>query len=959
MESSSQDNNDFFCDDFFYDDFITCYSDDSPIVDKTKEDIKKEKICLPALDAILTDDVEAFTEVINDEELANQKLVIISQKIPKILSHFPPLLSVAAFFGAKEICNYLISMNAKRDATDKNGLSLAHFAAAGGDLQLFKEFVDTENYNDTDICMNYPIHYAALMGHADIVKYIWSKGSDFIKVLSLKMKYPIHLACENGHVDVVDFLLSQNISVNETSDNGKTPLMYAACGGHQKLTNFLLSRNADVNFRDNDGKTALVYAAQSGYLSIVKILISHNATYKNKRRKYNPLVEASGAGHLDIVKYLISQGTDVNVSTSDNVTPLQAAATKKRINVLKYLIEKGAAYDVPISCDYREYENILSFACAKEYNELVKYLLENRYYTADKIPENIVLTCIDKGMVDILELFDNCNVDMTFLIDKMDHIGSIYYRYKKDTNDTVIFILEYLEKHGLIKLGDILRLAKALKSQKIINILLSNIEFDFTVLKANDEIIQKAKSRKDTTNDDDILLEFLCINGQENPDENFTEIYEEFFKDYPISDIATAIKSGVKFSIEFLQSRDIFNYSIKRADKETFDILIEMGIPINPSVNLTELPINVCILMLCRAIKYEEFDIATILFDMMKTLIERGAQIANYRCPIKCIIGCNSYLVFDTIRKNTELTKEYIELHDLVSAAIKSKSIHYFDWLMSYGPDYFDENIFYYIYDIKRSQDNYSYYFFKSIINSIKTLEESETLYNLLFRFQDIELFKQCALKGAPFNTPNFYNALASNISTLTCEFFDELLECGMIIDHEIMQKMYDNKNIINKTPRRSLLSYLIKKYDVDLTHKDILASAIVSCKYATVLVLMQCGHVMDHHKFNMIFLNCDYFNTLYLYSKLLESNYRCSDKFNDQSILVFLIRANFPAGYYLFTRYGYKIDTMSTSCPDSFESAKSYVKFTERFPTPTVRIHSHVHSNAAKPHSPIKSNKN
>ena len=952
------------------DSFDCCYEFDDLFIDfegttdnsqknrKTKENLQKEKISLPALDAILSDDVEAFTEVINDEQLANQKLVIVSQKIPAILDNFPPLLSAAAFFGAKDICDYLISMNAKQDAYDEKLLSFAHFAAAGGDLSIFRDYVDTENYSNTDIQMNFPIHYAALMGRTDIVKYIWSKRSDFISVLGNSMKHPIHFASENGHVDVVDFLLSQNISVNETDEDNKTPLMYAASGGHLKLTVFLLSRKAGVNDKDEDGRTALVYAAQNGFLSIVKVLISHNATYKNNRMKYDPLVEASGSGHLDVVKYLISQGAYVNTTTHENVTPLQAAAENKRLNVLKYLIEKGASYIRSISSGYTRYKNILTFACLINYSELVKYLFDSKLFTPDEIPEDTVFSCIEEGLINILKVFDDYNIDLTFLIDKIKFKRRLISKSNSISCNVALFILKYLENHGKARFGDILELARALKSLRLTSFLLENTDIDFTVLKTNDEIMQRAKLCTDNVKANNIIIDFLCVNGKESTDENINRIINSFFSDnLEYSEVATALKGGIKLSIEIQQSIYFLMQSIINFDKEMFDNLIETGVDVNYCSSGSKHLITVCIRELSELIAYK-YTKAPILFYMLNILLERGAKIAIDECPLKYIIDCKSYPVFDCIRKNTELTKEYIEKHELLHAAIKAKSIYYFDWFMSYYEVPYACNLYEYIDDIYYNSDDFGNHLFKTIINSSIVLKETQNLYSLLFRSQDIELFKQYTSKGAKLNTPMFYEALASNISSLTCKFFDGLLECGMMINHEIMQEMYKNTSIIKTAPRRSLLSYLIKKYDIDLTSNDILSGAIMSDKYAAALVLIQCGHKMNQHTFDRIFLNGDGSKTLYLFSKLLEYNYRCSDTFNNQSIPLFMIKSDSRAGFYLFTRYGYKIEAKLQPFADSFENAKYHLESSRCLHTPTVRIHSHLHSNKKEIHSPSKTNK-
>ena len=892
---------------------------------KTPDNLQKEKICIPVIDAILLDDLSAFVDVITDEELANKRFIIVSQKLPSILNNAPPLLSVAAFFGATEICNYLISMGVKQDVPDEGGLSIAHFAAAGGNLSIFKDFVKTENYSDTDDSMNFPIHYAALMGRTDIVKYIWSKKNDLITVMGNNKKAPIHFACENGHVDVVDFLLSQGVYVNEPDRMKRTPLIYAAKGGHYALTVFLLDHKAEVDAKDSTDKSALIYAAQNGYLSIVKVLISKSASYKYKKRKYNALVEASGAGQLGIVKFLISKGVDVNIPTSDFVTPLYAAIQKNRVNTIKYLIERGASVNCPLPADIKNYDNILNFVCKMNYHETLRYLLEKRIYSPDEVTHEMISSCLEKNSIEMMKVFEDFNIDILFLLDQNKTMSSFVNKYEEDFNKVALYILEYIERHGTTKFGKFLEYAKALNSNEIFDFMFQARKLDLSELKIDDDTLKRAKDSKGKlTEAVDLTNELLCTNAKENPNENVIGIIENFLSNFAnFNRIKQVLNSGIKLSLEFLQNEDTLNDAIQDQDKETFDKLIEMGIDLNTQFmksrhyysSFNKTPLSVCLSHLSMAIQRQNAEKATTLFDMLNTLFEKGASITKSNDhPLRNILGCRSILVFDTIKKYTKLTKEYIEENNLVKEAIQRQATLYFDWFMSYQPNlllepsrffYFEETNIFDI--IRRMPDAYGYYFLKSIITSSKRLTSRESLFDTLFKFSDFDLFKQCALKGALLNSADFYKALLNNFSIVTCDYFTKLLQCGMAFNVNTLCSLYIRMGFSGAAPRRSLLYYLITFFKFSLNQKDVISSALSNGKFATALVLMQCGQLMPPNDFPEIFDNGYYDVALYFFSKLLAANFKYTGNICGVSVPAFMLTAGCMPGYHLFKKYGYK----------------------------------------------------
>lgn len=96
----------------------------------------------PLYITIQRDNLECFQEMTTVNEFLIED--VLSQKVsPKsyqfkdiILRDYPPLLCVCVFFKAVKIVNYLLMNDVDLRAFDKKGRTVAHFAAAGGNLQI-------------------------------------------------------------------------------------------------------------------------------------------------------------------------------------------------------------------------------------------------------------------------------------------------------------------------------------------------------------------------------------------------------------------------------------------------------------------------------------------------------------------------------------------------------------------------------------------------------------------------------------------------------------------------------------------------------------------------------------------------------------------------------------------------------------------------------------------------------
>lgn len=351
----------------------------------------------PILTAILEDDSNKLSELISNLEDVNSAFHLYNKKLPDILSNNPTMLCICCFFGSIECFNLIRDLDGNIKEEDDFGRNCFHFATAGGSLDMmrilhqsntdnvkdnassnnnnnnnnnqsdddsssdddaifigrsffrrsilktaFAEFEDNNIYNKRDARGLTPMHYGAMFGRLNAIKYIWTKGAQLDKIHDFQGNRPIHLACLYGHTHVVKFFVENGVKFeSDKLSNKLQPIHYACIGGYIDTIEYLISLKADINLMANS-KTPIFYAARYGSLGAVKLLVKHGATFKFKRRKNSPIVEAALGGHADVINYFLKHGCDPNVYTSTGETPLMAAISGNNPEVVKLLLKSGA-----------------------------------------------------------------------------------------------------------------------------------------------------------------------------------------------------------------------------------------------------------------------------------------------------------------------------------------------------------------------------------------------------------------------------------------------------------------------------------------------------------------------------------------------------------------------------------------------------------------------------------------
>ncbi|MGB4069784.1 MAG: ankyrin repeat domain-containing protein [Nitrospira sp.] len=146
-----------------------------------------------------------------------------------------------------------------------------------------------------------------------------------------------------GELDVVKLLLEKGAAVNQTDQNGWSPLLLAAKNGHREVVELLVAKGAAAVQTDPKGSSPLVLAAMHGHREVVELLVAKGAAVNQTSWKgRSPLYFAAEMGHRDVVEALLAKGAAVNQTDQFGWSPLVVAAKNGHRDVVEILRKNGA-----------------------------------------------------------------------------------------------------------------------------------------------------------------------------------------------------------------------------------------------------------------------------------------------------------------------------------------------------------------------------------------------------------------------------------------------------------------------------------------------------------------------------------------------------------------------------------------------------------------------------------------
>ena len=187
---------------------------------------------------------------------------------------------------------------------------------------------------------NHIMWRAAYEGNLDGVKLMLEEGATDVE-------WAMKFAAEAGHIHIVKFL--SELELDRRGACYDTALLVAASKGHTDIVLFLLDKGAK-----NEFAYATCYAAREGHTDIVKLLLEVNSD----RYIYDILRFAVYGGNIYIVRLVLEKRADIHKTKINDTDAQEEEAWLKNYEADKY-------------------QDAIRTATKREYNDIVKLLLEH------------------------------------------------------------------------------------------------------------------------------------------------------------------------------------------------------------------------------------------------------------------------------------------------------------------------------------------------------------------------------------------------------------------------------------------------------------------------------------------------------------------------------------------------------------------------------------------------------
>ncbi|ETS73386.1 hypothetical protein PFICI_14991 [Pestalotiopsis fici W106-1] len=189
---------------------------------------------------------------------------------------------------------------------------------------------------DSDTILS-PSHLAAQLGLLNIIKLM-------IPEPSMSSMPHLQIASRWGHYSIVEYLVT---GIDDVARIEKE-LDLSCLRGNVVILKVLLGRLKQLSPETSALQHVLVDACRIGHRAIAQSLIEAGALVSGFE---GPLAldQAVDQGHLDVVDFLIRNGVDVNVPSSDHLTPLHRSIQRGYSHISDRLLEETVLQDLPDS----------------------------------------------------------------------------------------------------------------------------------------------------------------------------------------------------------------------------------------------------------------------------------------------------------------------------------------------------------------------------------------------------------------------------------------------------------------------------------------------------------------------------------------------------------------------------------------------------------------------------------
>ena len=206
--------------------------------------------------------------------------------------------------------------------------------------------------------------------NTEAVRALLDKGAD-VNEPAYTSKTPLHYASHSRNMEILKVILSKGADVEARTEQGFTPLGYAVGLNHPDNCRALLEAGADVNTIDNWNRTNLNVAAALKLEEVVGVLLEFEANPNTLDASHYSSLDVAEEFGTEAITELIREsggingpkisihaaaasgdntnlglhlffGTELNLLTENNETPMDAAALNNQTGTIEFLQEQTA-----------------------------------------------------------------------------------------------------------------------------------------------------------------------------------------------------------------------------------------------------------------------------------------------------------------------------------------------------------------------------------------------------------------------------------------------------------------------------------------------------------------------------------------------------------------------------------------------------------------------------------------
>ena len=189
------------------------------------------------------------------------------------------------------------------------------------------------------------MHWAALKGNVELMKYLVSKGSK-ADLVDSHGATPLNFAAGSGqqNTKVYDICLANGADLKKdlNSEGANALLLAVANDTDLKLTEYFISKGLDLKSKDASGANAFSYAAKGGNIQMLKTLLQKGVPAQDQAMLMAAQGSRRGPNSIEVFQYLETLGIEPAAKGASGENALHILVRKPKQNdIIAYFLSKG------------------------------------------------------------------------------------------------------------------------------------------------------------------------------------------------------------------------------------------------------------------------------------------------------------------------------------------------------------------------------------------------------------------------------------------------------------------------------------------------------------------------------------------------------------------------------------------------------------------------------------------